>query len=383
MAKISNIYLIIFLYGLSLATCYAQSVKNKDSLINMISAEIYKNPNQVILKAQKIVEESGNDIDYKIKAYKLISDAFSSKRDYEKSLEYINKANNLLKYSNDDLLKIAIINKIAIQYHQLKVYDKAIQYLDLAEQLILKYPIKDSIYTVLGKNYVVRGFIYKEKLNCDIAIDYFNKGIIELEKSKLKANNAGLSIAKYNKGNCYMLMLNNEKANESFEQAIVNAKKINAKSLQAFALKGLAKVYTLEGNYKESINTLNEANHISSDVNDLILNQELFSGLSDNYLAINDWENYKIYHTKYLTTQKLIKVRERKSISESLLEKKKELNSKLKKEITLLYFSFGFIIVLIFVIILLFLINRKKEKKKIAELIFQIQKIQNEKPIYK
>lgn len=378
---LTSFFKVAFIYMIATTFCYAQSAIQKDSVVRLASIEIYKNPDLAILKAQQIVDEAGNDIEYKIKGYKLISDAYSSKRDYEKSLEYVIKANSLLKYTNDDLLKIAITNKTAIQYHQLKVYDKAIQYLDQAEQLILNYPIKDSIYSDLGKNYIVRGFIYKEKLNCDIAINYFDKGIIELEKSHLKANNAGLSIAKYNKGNCYILMLNNQQAIESFKQSIENAKKINAKSLQAFSLKGLAKVYTLEGNYNQAITTLNEAYSISSDVNDLILNQEIYNGLSENYLALNEWENFKTYHSKYLNIQNLIKERERKSISESLQNKEKELTAKLKTEISKFYFFVGISILLFIVLVLLLFKFIKNKKKEFIVLKNQIQDLQNEKPI--
>jgi len=155
-----RIYLLIVVL-LSTDSSLAQKKNETDSLIQFASLEIYKNPDNTIRIANQIIEKSGSNIDYKIKAYKLISDAYSSKRNYEKSLEFVIKANELLKFSKDDLLKIIIVNKTAIQYHQLKIYDKSIQYLDQAEQLILNYPIKDSIYTQLGKNYVVRGFIYK------------------------------------------------------------------------------------------------------------------------------------------------------------------------------------------------------------------------------
>mgnify|MGYP000524481483 CR=1 FL=1 len=85
-------------------------------------------------------------------------------------------------------------------------------------------------------------------------------------------------VAKYNKGNCYILMLNNKLAKQNFEEANQYAKDINALSLQAFALKGLAQVYTLEGNYQLAIQTLNNAILLSSSVDDLILNQEIYKG---------------------------------------------------------------------------------------------------------
>lgn len=378
---IFNRIFLLLVFVLSTLFSLAQNKSETDSLIRFASLEIYKNPDNAIRIANQIIEKSGGNIDTKIKSYKLISDAYSSKRNYEKSLEFVIKANDLIRFSKDELLKISVSNKTAIQYHQLKIYDKSIQYLDQAEQLIINYPIKDSIHTQLGKNYIVRGFIYKEKLNCDIANYYFDKGIAEILKANDKANNSALSIAKYNKGNCYILMLNNQLANINFKEAIEHAKIVNAKSLQAFALKGLAKVYTLEGNYIEAIKTLNEALTISADVNDLILNQEIYNGLSENYLAVNNWDQYKVYHAKYITTQNLIKQSERKSISVSLREKDKELNSKLtnqKNKFLLFIFSMIAICVAFFI---LYLLLMKRKKTEISLLNLQIEQLQNEKAV--
>jgi len=373
------IFLIVFI--LSAPHLFSQNKKQIDSLIRITSLEIYKNPDNAIRVGNQIVKKAIEDknIDYTIKGYKLISDAYSAKRNYEKSLEYVIKANELLKFSKDELLKITIANKTAIQYHQLKIYDKSIQYLDQAEQLILNYPVKDSIYTQLGKNYAVRGFIYKEKLNCEIAIFFFDKSISELKKANDKTNNSALSIVKYNKGNCYLLISNIKLANVNFKEAIDHAKIVNAKSLQGFAMKGMAKVYTLNGDYLAAITTLNEAQSISADVNDLILNQEIYNGLSENYLAVNDWDNYKLYNAKYLVTQNLIKQSERKSISVILTEKEKELDANLKSEKPKFYFFIVVIILISMAFLFLFLYVKKKAQLEILELNTKIHQLQNEK----
>lgn len=357
----------------------AQNNKKLDSLFKVTFNQIYTNPNKVIKIGQLIVKESDKNIDYKIKGYKLIADGYSSKRDYKKSLENVIKANELLNLTHNDLLKIIILNKAGIQYHQLKIYDKSIQYLDQAEQLITEYPYRDSIHSDLGKNYVVRGFIYKEKFSCDIAIDFFNRGISELLKSKLKSDYSIVSIAKYNKGNCYLLMSNNKLAIENFLQSIEYAKIINARSLQAFALKGLAQVYTLEGKYSQAINVLNEASSISNSVNDLILNDEIYNGLSQNYLALNEWEKFKKYNSKYIYTQKLIKQSERSSVSESLGVKENELKSKFSDDVTKFYSLIIGLIVFFILIILFFYVVIKRKIKEIEVIKKQIYSLQNEK----
>jgi tetratricopeptide (TPR) repeat protein len=332
-SAIISFYRVVILLMMALPTS-AQNKIRLDSIVKSASNQMYINPDIVIKSGLIVLKEAGKNIDYKILGYKLISDGYSAKRDYEKSLNYIMKASQLLSYSNDQLLKINTLNKIGIQYHQLKIYDKSIEYLDQSEHLMLDYPVPDSIRGYLGINYIVRGFICKEKFNCEIALDFFDRGIIELQKTKTKRGNSAISIAKYNKGNCYILMLNNQLAKQNFEQAFEYAKGINALSLQAFALKGLAQVYKLEGNYQLAIETLNNAMVLSSSVDDLILNQEIYKGLSENYLAINKWDEFKIHQNNFLTTQKLIKDRERKSVSESLDIKEASLRQELKVEIS-------------------------------------------------
>ena len=71
---------------------------------------MYINPDIVIKSGLIVLKEAGKNNDYKILGYKLISDGYSAKRDYEKSLEYVMKASQLLSYSNDQLLKINGIN---------------------------------------------------------------------------------------------------------------------------------------------------------------------------------------------------------------------------------------------------------------------------------
>lgn len=375
----SNKHNFYFLFILSFCVStfsYSQKSNSCDAIVNKVSNEIYSNPDKVIKIGYSIVNDSDNNIDCKIKGYKLICDAYSSKRNYVKSLEYLNKANSLLPQSNNAMLKIIILNKEGIIYHQLKIYDKAIQYLDQAEQAIMEYPIKDSIHTDLGKNYIVRGFIYKEKFNCDIAINFFNRGILELLKIKSKPAYNIISIAKYNKGNCYILMSKNKLAIQNFEDSFIAAKTMNAKSLQAFANKGLAQVYTLEGKYTSAIAKLNEALVLSDEVEDLVLNQEIYKGLSENYLATSEWEKFKMYHSKYLNVQKLVKKSERESVSESLDLKMTESNVNLKDENSKFYYflSFSFFILLIF--IFLFSIYMKKENKKNSSLKKQINDLQ-------
>jgi tetratricopeptide (TPR) repeat protein len=353
---------------------FAQDQKKIEQLIKSSNNEMYENPDKVIATGLKIIQLSKNNIDLKIKAYKLVSDGYSSKRDYQKSLKYLIKAIGLLPKSEDKLLKISIDTKAGIQYHQLNIYESAITYLDRAEKMCLEYPVQDSVSSFLGVNYIVRGFIYKEKLNCDIAISFFDKGIKELSSNNKTLENASkISIAKYNKGNCFILSGQNVLAEQSFKEALQFAKKVNAKSLEAFALKGIAQIYTLNGAYLDAINELNLAFSIANNVNDLVLNKEIYKGLSENYLAINNPIKYQEYQQKLTQTQTKLKENERASIENLLLENYNNLENKTKTEFSpfwiIVFLSMGLTIPIIFFFI------AKKVNNSIRELKAKINKI--------
>lgn len=376
---------IIYFFLATLFCCcssplFSQTKAKLDSLFKVSTISIYENPDRAIFVGDSIFKAVSNP-DIRVKALMLISAGYSSKRNYQKSLEYSNKANELAKNIDDAILRIKIINKTAIQYQQLKIYEKTIQYLDEAEQLILAYPIRDSVTFYLANSYVVRGLVYKERLNCEIGITFLDKGIKEYANINNFNSIANTSIAYYNKGNCYVLLKDNEAAKLSFQEAIILAKKAEAKSLQAFAQKGLAEVYTIEGRYRDAIEVLNQAYTISKSVGDLILNQGIYKGLSENYLALNNWENYQKYNQLYLQNRIKIKESERKSISNSLEEIEKDKKNQLEK--ILPSYQYGIYVLIFLSLLIIFLsifsyLKIKKENASLQNVIDRLQKNKNE-----
>lgn len=374
--RYSGNFLLLLLIALFSVKGLAQQNTKIDSLMKVGMFEIYENPDKAIKIGKQVYELPESDIRTKINGLLMISDAYSSKRDYRKSLEYVIKAKNLSQKTDNPIIKMKILMKTAIQYQQLKIYDKAIQYLDEADKLSLNYPAQDSIQFLLGNNYTIRGFIYKEQLNCDIAIDYFDKGIKQYQSIKNSIKNANLSIVSYNKGNCYILLSDNEAAKKSFRESVTYAKNIDAKSLQAFAQKGLAEVYTLEGKYTEAIAELTEAVFISDDVGDLVLNQGLYKGLSENYLAVNEWANYQKYQRLYLMTQQRIRESERKSISDSLNEQQQSVNGRLETIKSKYVYAIVFVAILALLALVLIAFNHKKAAASLHLLHENIKKLQ-------
>lgn len=339
-----------------------------DSILNVATQQVYENPDKAIEIATSVYSNSETSTKYKISALLTISNAYTSKRDHEKSLETILQITSLFPELTDPKQKIGILNRIGAQYQDLKIYDKAIDYLDDAMVEIAAYPHQDSIQAYLGYNHIVRGFIYREQMSCDMALKYFDKAI-EAFTNKVGTTimSANASIGYYNKGNCLLAIDHVAEAELSFLQSIDYAKQKDAPSLIAFAQKGLAEVKAREGNYSEAIAILKSALQNAENVGDLVLNRGLYDGLSNNYLAINDWENYMLYRNKFLKLQKETKISERKSINQSMLNMTQTRAGEIEKfhafyrpiQIGLI----GFIIASLILLILSVISSEKKLKK--------------------
>lgn len=315
-----NIIAILVLVFTVSYTAFGQRDPKLDSIFKQAKLDIYEKPESVIKLGDSLYNSPNSSPETKVDALMIISDAYSSKRDYEKSLKYFHTANELSKKENNIDLQIIVLSRTAVRYQQMKVYDKAIQYLDESDKLIASNAGKKEHHYTKGNNYVVRGLIYKDQLNCDIAINYFKKGIAEYELVDSSLVNANLSIVHYNIGNCYVSLSEYEKAQKSFNEAVTNADKVKANSLKAFALKGLAEVYGPQGKHLEAIAVLQEALKISKNVGDLVLNRGLYLNLANNYKAIGNWDEYHRYNQLFLKNQSIIKESERQSINDSIDE---------------------------------------------------------------
>lgn len=362
---------LFFLAGFFFIAQTLYSQQDVDSILQKAKKQIYENPDLAIELSQKAHSNPEVTIRNKIDALLTISTAYSSKRDYEKSSEYIEQIKELLPKIKNVRQEMNLLNRIAGHYQELQIFDKAIEYLDESLALIENYPIQDSVQTFLGYNATLRGFIYREQMNCDIALKYFDKAIEAYKKTlQESAMNANLSICYYNKGNCLLSLGKTEDAKGSYLESIAYAKIVNAKSLIAFGQKGLAEVKTMEGNYNESISLLKNASIISESVGDLILNQGIYEGLSNNYLAIHDYGNYTIFHNKFIALQEENKKTERKTVNQSLINltegKAKEIEQ-LKKNYGPLQICLFFVALISLLLLFRFVFFEEKKLKILQE----------------
>ncbi len=290
-----------------------------DSLFSYATQQVYENPDISIKIANELIDKPEATADEKIRAILLISTAYSSKREYEKAMDYTLSAMELLPNLKNVNLRINLLNRIGGLYEELQIYDKAILYLDRAMETINKLPEGEAKSRYLGINNLLRGFVYREQMSCEIALNYFEKGIEDYKKfPDSPGGNANISISYYSRGDCLVKLGRIDEAETSFRLSLVYAKKAEAISAIAFAQKGLAQVYTLKEAYEKAIELLTKTLNNSEKVGDKVLNRDLYEALAANYLAIGDFNSYSFYRNKNIQIHNEIKRTERITVDESI-----------------------------------------------------------------
>lgn len=356
--------------------------ETKDSLISRAKVIIYEQPDETIAIVLKLLKEK-NKVDEVAHLYMLISNAYIAKRNNDSSLFYILKAADLINTEALPTTKIKILNSVAVQYQQMELYDKALETLDKSLLLTekLNKTDKELIFN-LGFNYAVRGMIYRNQSNPDLALEKFKMAAASFEQLKLDKNSsANLSIVYYNIGYCYIDLGQLKKASTYFGKSEQYAKIGKAKSLEAYALKGQGESLFLTHQNAASKTVLKKAEKLALPVGDLVLNEGIFKLLANNYLVLNDFDAFQDYNNKYVAVEKTLEQNELKSLNRYLntevLEEEKN-NLEIRNSFLLYSAVAGLFTLTLFGLLLYKFVSLRKRnlrRRRIIERFTQLQKV--------
>lgn len=370
--------ILTFIFVFCLFNFQIFAKETDDSLFTKAKEIVYQDPDKS-LKISNELLKTEKDFNRQSRLFILISTAYLAKRDYDSSLKILHKLQNSLSEITDVVVKSELSLRIGIQYEQMELYSKSIEQLDIAEDFAKTLTESNEMkFSLLGKIYAVRGMIYKNQSNTELALEKFLISIKSLEKIKPKFNSVNnLSVVYYNMGYCYLEDKKWLDAQKAFEKSVEYAKITKANSLEAFAYKGLSEVYFINGNHQKALDLLNLAEEKSKTIGDLTLNEGIFKGKADNFLVLNRFEDYQTYNNKYLQTRFEREQSELKSINRSienqLLQKENKIN-KLEKQF---YLKFGFLVFIGFVMMVVLVILFVKFRKVNINYQKNIQKLIN------
>lgn len=370
-----KVIVYIILLSLCQISVYGQE-KSYDSLMKKANQEIYNNPDNAISIGKKLIQKE-NNANKLIKVYLLLSIANIAKRNFDESLQYILKAKELAKKTNDLKTQTNVLILVAIQYQQMELFSKSLETLDEADEYLMKVP-EEALFKnfEIAKSYAVRGMIYKSQSNPEIALEKFLIAIKNFEKVKDKKETYyNQSIVYYNIGYCYLFLNQMEKAQSAFMKSMKYAKLIEAKSLEAFTLKGLAEMYKQKHQNQNALDLLIKAETLSQGMGDLTLNEGIYKEMADNYLSMGKQNLYQVYCKKYFEMRFKREQNELISINRSIDNQNREMLQK-SDEIETRYHYFNMTVVilgsLIFALFLYFTLKIRRENKKYHK---EIQKL--------
>lgn len=345
---------------------FAQNNKEIDSLIGSGNTFLFKSPEKTIEIGKDILKKKDISDSYKISSYILISNGYSGLSNYQKAIEFALKANELSEKTKDNANQIRTLGLIGNLYIRIEMRDEAWHYLDNADKLSQSVSLPDSMKYLTGNINLLKGFLYKRSLDCGYAIKHFNKAIAAFKKDKKGFAVANLGQAYNQKGYCY-LKIDKDSAQVSFEKGLADARKNGAKSLECNALVGLSEIETEKSNFKTANDTLFYALKLAKEVKQTEMETRIYKLLSNNFIAIGNFENHLLYEKLYENTQSKFASENIKSVNELIKNrnefKQKTFESRQDKFNTIIFALLGVLIIVIGLFGYLFMKKSRKIDK--------------------
>lgn len=268
---------------------------------------IYNNPDQAIETGLKISQtvKPQNYVDF-VSINLFLGEAYAAKQEYSKALFHGKEAYNKVKNTSHYTEQIKSLGFLANQYYVLQRDDQLNYYLNQSEQMLYKHNLPEEFRYLAGNVYFIRALNYKENLDCNFAITYFNKAINEYKFSKSPNKKVNLSVIYIQKAYCQLDFQQLDSAKSNFLKAYQISSKYQITENIVYAQLGLANVLTAKKQFRESITAINKIDSLYPH----ILNGEKFKSLSEIYLLMHDNNRYLYYVNNYVKIQHQINQRD-------------------------------------------------------------------------
>lgn len=313
----------VFLLSVLLGIISVSGQKTSDDSLSIIlrkaTKEIYNNPDNATKIGKDLLRKEKDPLNL-IRVYMLLSTAETAKRNFDESLQYIYKARELAKKTNDPKVLTTVLITAAAQFQQMDLLSKSIETLDEVDKYLAELPDDLSLkYFEIGRSTLLRGIIYKSQSNPEIALQEFLIAIQNFEKvPEQKTTYYNQSITYYNIGYSYLYINQLEKAQQALQKSIDFARLTAAKSLEAYALKGMSEVSKQKHQSQAALDFLIQAEALSKNIGDLTLNEGIYKEMGDTYLAMGNQNLYQVYSKKHFETRLKREQNELSSINHAL-----------------------------------------------------------------
>ena len=349
----NNIILtLLFLFGTSFS--FAQ----KSDSVRIAYDYVYFNPQKAIEMANRIIKTSENKDD-QITARLIKTNAYSSLDDTYNALKYAFETYDYVKKEKDTFNEARILGRIGELFQLYGFNTQSRYYLEKSENLILSKEFSEEKRPMyLGNIYGIKGNGYKDDLDCDFALKYYDKSIKSYKSRELNQSTLNnLALVYIEKSNCLIDKSILDSATLYLDEAYFVIKKNNLIEYDQSAKTSLARIYQAKKDYIYSNQLLKEVLKEIKASEPISVNLYVYRILAQNAFYQQDYIAYK----KYIDYIKKINLQLEKSNQEA---KEKSLNFLLYKDqgfwYNLSFFKLPLVLLLV-IIFLLFLKNSRNQ----------------------
>jgi YesN/AraC family two-component response regulator len=360
--------LSVFYSGLS------QILAENDDLFSKNLNLVHKDPEQTLRVAHFLQKNTASN-EQMAKGYYLISEYAKIKGEYLQRTEAVFKGKNLLDFNKPGYLHCLYLAAISDLCQDMGLNELAVKYLGRAENILKDLPKSENTSIATAR-------INLERARSLVLLNDLPKSLYILEKNKVelrtlyKSSPALFAENIIEKGTLYLHKKIADSARLAFNNALVVLweHKMDESSLEAMALLGLGKVFIIEQNYTEALETLKEAAMVP--VVEPEAKMSIYKELSEVYLAVDSVEISREFNQKSTELSTSVTASERNARNTLVSYIEKDQVQQLESDISIYYRIGGIILLLLILIaVLYYFYNRKlnKEYKKFERIIARIE----------
>ncbi|HCD52567.1 MAG TPA: hypothetical protein DEQ34_08975 [Balneolaceae bacterium] len=247
------------------------------------------------LKAVELAEHTDHPY-YLSKALMFLGSAYIRDSSYEKALNTLTRAREVVSPTSYHFLKANILRRLGNIYFIQFKYDEALAYfddvmdiLDKHENIVLRAKLYDNMANV-----------YYETQREDSALLYYQKS---LDIMKIHGSEMSQASIYLNMGMLYAHLNDEVKAIEYSEKALEIARRHNARVMMTYPLKVLSTVHLNRGEFDEAVEYARQSLNIASEMDIVYEMKDAHQNISAAFEQLNQLDSAMYHYKEYKTLQ--------------------------------------------------------------------------------
>lgn len=299
---------------------------------------------------------------FKVKSLMLSATLLQEAGEVKKAVDFAIKAEDLCKFSNDQIQIAEIYGFLSTQYRRLNLYDQSLSYIKKAGEQA------DQIGNQMVRNNIL-GLITQENANYEIDLKNYKKAISLIEKSQAyfrqNKTNEVLFLASNERllGDCRYHLKEYDHSLSHYKTALELLKKFPDNFLKGFIYNGISAVYIKMENIKEAKKYIDLTQKTADETQYLDLKKEIYKTSQEYYILEKNLDKISLLKNKEEAVTEIISKKKDSFINTEqtkLLNKNNKLND--QNNFFLILASFGVISILSIMIFLFYKKNNDKTK---------------------